>query len=106
MTDAHLKDNKLRIGQFADPKSIVTTTLTGNLSFSPTLTAKIPIIGAHWGLGVSLLMVWVAELEPLNHWVGIKDQHWLHVVINGAVIYGAIPLKDAVVSMVGKGLRA
>jgi hypothetical protein len=67
---------------------------------------KIPIIGAHWGLGVSLLMVWVAELEPLNHWVGIKDQHWLHVVINGAVIYGAIPLKDAVVSMVGKGLRA
>ena len=46
---------------------------------------KIPIIGAHWGLGVSLVMVWVAKLEPLNNWVAIKDQHWLHIVINGAV---------------------
>jgi hypothetical protein len=67
---------------------------------------KIPIIGAHWGLGISILMVWVAEVEPLNNWVGMRDKHWLHVVINGAVIYGAIPLKDAVVSMVNKGLRA
>lgn len=67
---------------------------------------KIPVIGAHWGLGISMLMVWVAEFEPLNGWVGMRDKHWLHVVINGAVIYGAIPLKDAVVNMVNKGLRA
>ena len=64
------------------------------------------MIGAHWGLAISMVMVWVAEFEPLNSWVGMRDKHWLHIVINGAVIYGAIPLKDAVVSMVNKGLRA
>jgi len=30
----------------------------------------------------------------------------MNVVINGAIVYGFIPLKDAVVSMVSKGLRA
>jgi hypothetical protein len=27
-------------------------------------------------------------------------------VANGAVIYGMVPVKDAVVSMIGKGFRA
>jgi len=67
---------------------------------------KIPIVGAHWGLGISMLMVWVAELEPVAGWGIGGTEHWQHIVINGAVIYGAIPLKDAVVNMVNKGLRA
>lgn len=67
---------------------------------------KIPVIGAHWTLGISMLMVWVFETEPLTGWGVGHTEHWQRIVLNGAVIYGAIPLKDAVVSMVNKGLRA
>lgn len=67
---------------------------------------KIPVIGAHWGLGISMLVVWVGEFEPMSGWGVGGTEHWQHIVINGAVIYGAIPLKDAVVNMVNKGLRA
>lgn len=67
---------------------------------------KIPVIGAHWALGISMLMVWVGEFEPMSGWGVGGTKHWQHIVINGAVVYGAIPLKDAVVNMVNKGLRA
>ena len=30
------------------------------------LVHKIPVIGAHWSLGISMLMVWVFEAEPLG----------------------------------------
>ena len=71
-----------------------------------TVVHKIPVIGAHLGLGLSLLMVWGLELEPLGGWGLGHTEHWHHIVLNGAVVWGAIPLKDAVVNMVNKGLRA
>lgn len=67
---------------------------------------KIPVVGVHWGLGISMLVCWVGEFEPMSGWGVGGTEHWQHIVINGAVVYGAIPLKDAVVSMVNKGLRA
>jgi hypothetical protein len=70
------------------------------------LVHKIPVIGAHWSLGISMLMVWVFEAEPLGGWGIGHTEHWHHIVLNGAVVWGAIPLKDAVVNMVNKGLRA
>ncbi|MBI4882901.1 MAG: hypothetical protein HY826_02465 [Actinobacteria bacterium] len=70
------------------------------------VVAKIPVIGAHWGLGISILMIWLLDLAPAAGWgVWMKDD-WMNIVANGAIVYGAIPLKDAVVSMVNKGLRA
>ncbi|MFM8266425.1 MAG: hypothetical protein ACKOA2_00155 [Ilumatobacteraceae bacterium] len=67
---------------------------------------KLPIIGAHWGLGISILMIWVIEVWPASGWGVLMEDRWMNIVANGAIIYGAIPLKDAVISMVGKGLRA
>jgi hypothetical protein len=31
---------------------------------------------------------------------------WMNIVANGAIVYAAIPLRDAIMSMVNKGLRA
>jgi hypothetical protein len=31
---------------------------------------------------------------------------WMTYTANGAIVMGMIPVKDAVISMVGKGLRA
>ena len=48
-------DAKLRIEQFANPSSIVTTTLSGAFEFKPTLTAKLPLIGGiSWGAVASV----------------------------------------------------
>ena len=68
------------------------------------LIAKIPVIGEHWGLGVSILMIWAVHLSPAAGWGVWNDKRWLDIIINGAIVYGAIPLKDAVVSLVNKGL--
>ncbi len=68
---------------------------------------KIPIIGANWGLVVSILMMWLLDVNVVGGWVPTFDwDTWLIVVVNGAVVFGMIPVKDAVISMVNRGLRA
>jgi Ca2+-binding RTX toxin-like protein len=43
-------DNRLRAEQFANPASIVQSSVSGSLSFNPVLTANLPIIGEiEWG---------------------------------------------------------
>ena len=83
----------------------VVDSVLGLVKLKPVID-KIPVIGTHWSLGISMLMVWVFEAEPLSGWGVGHTEHWHHVVLNGAVVYGAIPLKDAVVNMVNKGFRA
>ena len=70
------------------------------------LIAKVPVIGEHWALGVSILMIWLIDVFPAVGWGVVADERWQNIVINGAIVYGAIPLKNAVVSLVDKGLRA
>lgn len=70
------------------------------------LIKQIPVIGAHWGLLVAVLMVWLTDLNPIDGWGVGFNERWMLIVANGAIIYGMTPLKDAVVSMVNKGLRA
>ena len=70
------------------------------------LIAKVPVIGEHWALGVSILMIWLIDVFPAAGWGIEPDERWLNIVINGAIVYGAIPLKNAVVSLVDKGLHA
>jgi len=79
--------------------------LTGTLKLDGPLK-MIPIIGSHQDLGMAILMIWAVGVQPAAGW-GITTSHaWMNVVINGAIVFGFIPLKDAVVSMVSKGLRA
>ncbi len=69
---------------------------------------KIPVIGAHWGLIVSIAMMAVLDLNVIAGWVSGTDAwaQWLVIVANGAVVYGMGPVKDATISMVSRGLRA
>ncbi len=67
---------------------------------------KIPVIGAHWGLIVSIAMMWLLDLNVVGGWIpGMTDQ-WVIIVVNGAIVYGMGPVKDATISMVSRGLRA
>ena len=67
---------------------------------------NLPIIGAHWGLGISILMVWWIDTWPAAGWGLVMKEDWMNIVANGAIVYAAIPLRDAIMSMVNKGLRA
>ena len=64
------------------------------------------VIGTHWGLGISILMVWWIDTWPAAGWGLVMKEDWMNIVANGAIVYAAIPLRDAIMSMVNKGLRA
>ena len=83
----------------------VVDSVLGTIQLS-AIIKKIPIIGSNWGLIVSIAMMAVIDLDVVGGW-GIKmTDQWMVWVANGAVIYGMVPVKDAVVSMIGKGFRA
>ena len=67
---------------------------------------KIPIIGSNWNLIVAIAMVWVLDMNPISGWGLSFSDDWMTYCANGAIILGMIPLKDAVISMVNRGLRA
>ena len=77
------------------------------LGLSATI-GKIPIMGANWGLVISVLMMWLLDIYAIAGWVPASNgwDEWLIIVGNGAIVYGMIPVKDAVISMVNRGLRA
>ena len=51
-------------------------------------------------------MIWLINVFPAAGWNVFHEERWINIVVNGAIVYGAIPLRDAVVAMVNKGLRA
>ena len=67
--------------------------------------AKLPIIGAHWGLIISIAMVWLTDVNLAGNWGLSFPDEWMVWVANGAIIYGMIPVKDAAISMINKGFR-
>lgn len=71
---------------------------------------KIPVIGAHWGLGISILMMWLYHsndgLMPSIGWGIGTTTDWINIVANGAMVYAAVPVLEAVINMVNKGFRA
>ena len=67
--------------------------------------AKLPVIGAHWALIISILMVWLTDMNPIGGWGMSFGDDWMTWVANGAIIYGMIPVKDAAISMINKGFR-
>lgn len=88
----------------------VIDSVLGTIGLRDTI-AKLPIIGANWSLLISIGMVWWFKLNPMDGWLhldksGSFPDEWMQHVANGAIILGMIPLKDAVINMVNKGLRA
>lgn len=71
-----------------------------------TAVRDLPVIGGHLEVGVAILMVWVLDLHLVEAFTGQMNQAWMGIVIDGVVIFGMIPVKDAVVAAIGKGLRS
>ena len=83
----------------------VVDSVLGTIGLS-AIIKKIPIIGSNWNLLVAIGMMAVIDINLISAWGLGMTYQWMVYVANGAIVYGMVPLKDAVVSMVGKGLRA
>ena len=69
---------------------------------------KIPVVGSNWTLIVSILMMYVLNLDLLAYWgitMGDSWSGWMGYVVSGAIVMGMVPMKDAVISMISKGFR-
>jgi hypothetical protein len=51
-------------------------------------------------------MVWLLDIDLVTVFTGEMRSSWMSWVINGVVIFGMIPVKDAVVGAIAKGMRA
>jgi len=51
-------------------------------------------------------MIWLLDITPAAGWGLMLKDDWMNIVAGGAIVYGMIPVKDAVINMVNKGLRA
>jgi len=71
-----------------------------------SVISKLPIIGAHLSLIIAIGMVWWLKMNPIAGWGVTFSDDWMTYAANGAIILGMIPVKDAVINMVNKGLRA
>ena len=67
---------------------------------------KVPVVGTQLTVGVSILMVWLLDISLLERYSGPLRESWIQLVIDGILIAGMIPVKDAVVSAIEKGIRA
>jgi len=79
--------------------------ILGTIGLGDTIK-KIPVIGANLTLIISILIVWLLEANVLGGWGVGWEQDLKNYVVNGAIIAGMIPLKDAVFGAIQKGLRA
>ena len=65
---------------------------------------KIPVVGAHITLGVSILLVWGLDLSIVSTMTGNMRESWMTICVDGCIVYGMIPVKDAIVSFISRGL--
>ena len=65
---------------------------------------KIPVVGAHITLAVSILLVWGLDLSIVSTMTGGMRESWMTICVDGCIVYGMIPVKDAIVSFISKGL--
>ena len=68
---------------------------------------KIPLVGGHLDVAVAILMLWLLDIHIVNTFLaGEIREEWLSFVLNGVIICGMVPVKDAVVGAIAKGMRA
>lgn len=68
------------------------------------IVKSIPIVGSHFMLGASILMVWALDISLVANMTGDVRESWMTVIVDGAVVYGMVQVKDAIVSFISKGL--
>lgn len=69
-----------------------------------TILRRIPVIGDHITLAVSICLVWALNVHIVSAMTGNMRNSWMTVVVDGAIVYGMVPVKDAIVSFISKGL--
>lgn len=69
-----------------------------------SLVKKLPIISTHLTLGVSILLVWALNINIVTSLTGGMREQWMHIVVDGAIVYGMVPVKDAIVTFISRGL--
>ena len=67
---------------------------------------KLPLIGGHLDVAVAIGMVWLLDIHLVTQFTGGMRAEWISWVVDGVVIFGMIPVKDAVVAAIAKGMRA
>ena len=65
---------------------------------------RIPIVGTHITLAVSILLVWGLDLSIVSTMTGSMRESWMTICVDGCIVYGMVPVKDAIVSFISKGL--
>ena len=65
---------------------------------------RIPVLGAHVTLAVSILLVWALDLSIVSTMTGTMRESWMTICVDGCIVYGMVPVKDAIVSFISRGL--
>jgi hypothetical protein len=86
----------------------VTTILDSvlNLAGASEAVRKLPLIGGHLDVAVAIGMVWLLDIHLVTQFTGDMRSDWIGWVVDGVVIVGMIPVKDAGVGAIAKGMRA
>lgn len=69
-----------------------------------TLISRLPVVGAHTTLAVSILLVWGLDISVVTAWIGDMRSDWMTICVDGCIVYGMVPVKDAIVSFISRGL--
>ena len=65
---------------------------------------RIPVLGDHVTLAVSIGLVWALNLSIVTTMTGSMRESWMTICVDGCIVYGMVPVKDAIVSFISKGL--
>ena len=69
-------------------------------------SAKATFDRGHLDVAVAIGMVWLLDIHLVTQFTGDMRSDWIGWVVDGVVIVGMIPVKDAVVGAIAKGMRA
>lgn len=81
----------------------VFNTVTHTLKLDKIIKS-LPVIGAHTALAVSILLVWALNAHFVTAWTGELRSTWMTVCVDGCIVYGMVPVKDAIVQFISRGL--
>ena len=96
------------------PGTSVVTRSTGTPRRNPSQAAS-SIAGAlpaadstraNLTVAVSIGLIWVLDVSIIQNFTGEMRASWVHIVVDGVLVAGMIPVKNAVVSAIEKGMRA
>ncbi len=68
------------------------------------MVRELPIVGKHLDVLVAIGMIWLLDVKVIEAFGLAFRSDWMSIVLNGAVVVACIPLKDAVLDAIGKGV--